>query len=489
MKEFAARFGGNVADFEAVKAWAVANGLTITHESSARSSLTVRGTVALLERLFKTQLSNYRSPKGDEFYSASVKPTIPNELASKIYGVVGLTGGVQKAPLYRMGKVIGENPETAGIHTDTAGGTGPGGTYAPSDLKEAYLIPTFGGTVPQTVAVFEQGGIVASDVTKFETYYGLPAVPVTQTGVDGSDTKKNNGTIVEVDLDIQTIIGINPKVKEINVYVADYKVVPFSVGLVDTFDDVASSSASVLSVSYGTDEVVQGSTAIANEYNALLEDVDAGISVLISAGDDGAYGRTGLDYYPAELNVGDPGSQPYATCVGGTTLFTYSQEQYLGEEVWNDQGIGDGATGGGVSAYWSLPYYQVAELTEYNGGSGTNRNVPDVGALADPLTGFGVYTAAAGGWVQIGGTSLSAPIWASYVSILQAGTQYVAGYTGPAMGYLNGILYYTTYDPFSSNAYYPAGYHYNVLDGSNGDLSCTARPDSMQAITIITAPD
>ena len=57
------------------------------------------------------------------------------------------------------------------------------------------------------------------------------------------------------------------------------------------------------------------------------------------------------------------------------------------------------------------------------------------------------------------------------------------------MGYLNGILYYTTYDPFSSNAYYPAGYHYNVLDGSNGDLSSTARPDSMQAITIITAPD
>ena len=84
VKEFAARWGGNAADFAAVKDWAVANGLSITHESSARTSLTVRGTVALMERLFKTQLSNYRSPKGDEFYSASVKPTIPDELASKI---------------------------------------------------------------------------------------------------------------------------------------------------------------------------------------------------------------------------------------------------------------------------------------------------------------------------------------------------------------------------------------------------------------------
>jgi subtilase family serine protease len=469
VKEFAARFGGNVADFAAVKSWAVAHGLSIQHESAARTSLTVRGTVAQMESLFKTQLSNYRSPKGDEFYSASVKPTIPNELTPKIYGVVGLTGGVQKAPLYKMGKVIGENPETAGIHTDTAGGTGPGGTYAPSDLKKAYQIPTFGGVIPQTVAVFEQGGIIASDLTTFESHYKLPNVTVTQTGVAGSDTNPNSQTIVEVDLDIQTIIGLNPKVKEIDVYVADYAEVALTVGLVDTFDAVASSSASVLSVSYGLDEVTQGISATTNEYNALLEVVDAGISVLISAGDDGAYGRTGTETDPATLNVSDPGSQPLATCVGGTTLFTGPQQQYAGEEVWNDLGISDGATGGGISSVWPRPSNQVVRLVKYNGGSRTNRNVPDVSALANPLTGFGVYTAGAGGWIQVGGTSLSAPVWASYVSILQAGVQYVAGYTGPALGLLNGILYDTTYSPFSSNFYYPAGHLSNVLDGSNGN--------------------
>jgi subtilase family serine protease len=469
VQEFAARFGGNAADFAAVKEWAVANGLTITHESSARTSLTVRGTVALLERLFKTQLSNYRSPKGDEFYSASVRPTIPSELTSKIYGVVGLTGGVQKAPLYKMGKVLGENPETSKIHTDTAGGTGPGGTYSPSDLKTAYLIPTFGGVVKQTVAVFEQGGIVPGDLTTFEKYYKLPKVPVTQTAVDNSDLNPNDGTIIEVDLDIQQIIGINPSVSAINVYVADYNVVPFSVGLVDTFDDVASSSADVLSVSYGTDEVLQGSTAIENESNALAEDLDAGIPVLVSAGDDGAYARTGLDTYPAKLNVEDPGSQVYATCVGGTTLFTGPQQQYYGEEVWNDLGIGDGATGGGVSAFWDEPYYQGSELMEYNGGSGTLRDVPDVGAIADPLTGVGVYTKAAGGWVQIGGTSLSTPVWAGFISIVNAGVDYITGFTGPSLGSLDGILYYTATDFYSTNLYYPAGFLYEVLDGSNGN--------------------
>src|SRR5215469_3429616 len=64
VEEFAARFGGNAADFAAVKQWAVNNQLSIQHESSARTSLTVRGTVAQMERLFMTQLSNYRSAAG-----------------------------------------------------------------------------------------------------------------------------------------------------------------------------------------------------------------------------------------------------------------------------------------------------------------------------------------------------------------------------------------------------------------------------------------
>jgi subtilase family serine protease len=477
VQEFAARFGGNAADFAAVKAWAVANQLTILHESSIRTSLTVRGTVAKLQTLFKTQLSNYKSANGDEFYSASVTPSIPDEIASKIYGVVGLTGGVQKAPLYKMGMVLGETPRTAGIHTDSVGGSGPGGTYAPKDLKTAYQIPTFGDVTPQTVAVFEQGGIVKDDITTFEKHYGLPAVPVTVTGVGGSDTKPNDGTIIEVDLDIQTIIGINPSVKKIQVYVADYNTTPFSIGLVDTFDAVAASPPDVLSVSYGTDEVTQGGVAIQNEAAALAAAIDAGVAVVISAGDDGAYGRTGTDSKPATLNVSDPGSQPDATCVGGTTLFTGPGAQYYGEEVWNDLGIGDGATGGGVSVYQELPFYQddyshdTSSLVTLNGGSATARNVPDVAALADPLTGVGVYTKAAGGWVQIGGTSLSAPIWAAYLSIVNAGFDYLYNFkAAPEVGNFDGVLYYTATNYYTTNYSSPAGALYPVLDGSNGNL-------------------
>ena len=465
VEEFAARFGGNAADFAAVKQWAVNNQLSIQHESSARTSLTVRGTVAQMERLFMTQLSNYRSAAGDEFYSASVTPTLPSEIASKIRGVVGLTGGVQKAPLYKVGKVIGEN---AAIRTNAGTGTGPGGAFAPSDLRTAYSIPDFGSLVPQKVAIFEQGGIVQSDITTYETHFGLPNVTIAQTGVDGSDTAANTGTIIEVDLDIDAILGLNPSVKVIHVYVADYlDNIPFSTGLVDTFDAVATNkTAQTLSVSYGIDEVQQGATAIANEGDALLECQTAGVTVLVSAGDDGAYGRTGTNTNPATLNAPDPGSQPLVTCVGGTSLTTSSTQQYVGEVVWNDLSTGHGATGGGVSSYWALPTFQPSALVTPNGGSGTNRNVPDVAAVADPFTGYAVYTASAGGWIEVGGTSLSAPVWAGYISILNAGLQYLDGVTTPRVGYFNPHLYKAL-----GNHYSPAGSLYPILSGSNGDAA------------------
>ena len=91
-------------------------------------------------------------------------------------------------------------------------------------------------------------------------------------------------------------------------------------------------------------------------------------------------------------------------------------------------GLGDGATGGGVSNLWPNPeigFFQGTDLVEFNGGDGSARNVPDVAALADPLTGVGIYLKSQGGWIQIGGTSASAPMWAGYMSIVNAAGQFL----------------------------------------------------------------
>ena len=87
-QQFAQKFGGNEADYTALKNWAAANGMVISQESMTRTNLTVRGSVSQFQTLFKTQLHTYQATDGQTFYSASIKPTIPSEIASKISGVI-----------------------------------------------------------------------------------------------------------------------------------------------------------------------------------------------------------------------------------------------------------------------------------------------------------------------------------------------------------------------------------------------------------------
>jgi subtilase family serine protease len=463
-EEFATRYGASAADYAALKEWATKNCLSVVHESLARTCLTVRGSAAQLQTLFKTQLNNYRSPDSKEFYSAAFRPTIPDEIASRVSGVIGLTNGAHYAALAKPYKVFGEDAALPTTAPDS-GGTGPGGSYSPADLRTCYQIPAYGDLVPQSVAVFEQGGFNASDVTTFLNTMKLPKVPVTFVSVNGYDGHVDDNQIeLEAVLDIDMIIGINPKVKEVLVYEDGND--PFGVAMVDALDQIATDKkAQTVSISYGVDEVQQGDAEMTSENTALTQLASEGITVLVSSGDNGAYGRTGGFSNPAQLEAPDPGSQPLVTCVGGTTLTTGPNEAWLGEEVWNRLALNGSATGGGVSSFWTIPDWQVPAYVTTNGGSSTYRNVPDVGALGDPFTGVGVYSKINGGWIQIGGTSLSAPIWGGYISILNAGSQYLFG---KSIGFFNPTLYGIG---FLLGIGYgnPSNYLFPVPDGTNGN--------------------
>ncbi len=69
-------------------------------------------------------------------------------------------------------------------------------------------------------------------------------------------------------------------------------------------------------------------------------------------------------------------------------------------------------SGGGVSAYETIPEFQAAFGIARARG---HRAIPDVAYAADPTSGFSVYrssSAKSGGWYVIGGTSAGAPQWA-----------------------------------------------------------------------------
>jgi len=470
-EEYGAKFGPSVTNYSAVENWAKTNGLLSQERNIARTTLTVRGSIGQLEKLFGVEINNYQAADGRIFYSPRVKPSVPSELQGRITGIVGFSNYIQSAPLVQVYK-RGQNQELdrllPGVRSDTAGGNGPGGAYDAKDLRIAYNVPLeLSQSGIETVAVFEQGGFDPTDVAKYEAQNHLPAVPVEDRNVNGYGGGIDDpGVELEAVLDIDMIIGINPKVKKVIVYEDGQD--SFPVALLDSLVAMANDDAAqVISISYGADEVMMGNTQMAAEGKVLKQLAAQGQAVFVSAGDQGAYGRTG-----SGLNVSDPGAQPYVTSVGGTSLYTGPDSVYELEDVWNLLGAGAGATGGGVSAYWAIPSWQLftdsqgqlVSVASFNGGSSTMRNMPDVAAVASPVTGVSVYSALNGGWQQVGGTSASSPIWASYISIVDSAWRTIG--LG-RVGFVNPLLYYQALET--------DGYD-DITDGTNGNVNLYGIP-------------
>ena len=175
------------------------------------------------------------------------------------------------------------------------------------------------------MAVFEQGGFAQSDVTTYLLRNKLPNVRVRDRNVAGyGGSIDNAGVELEAVLDIDMQIAMNPAAGQILVY--EDGTDSFPVALLDSLSAMADDDlARSISIFYGLDETLQGSTAIAADNTVLTQMAAQGQAVFVSAGDRGAYGDGTLSF----LNVSDPASQPVVTGVGGTTLFTGAHQSYL----------------------------------------------------------------------------------------------------------------------------------------------------------------
>jgi subtilase family serine protease len=430
--QFGARFGADQAAYEYVRSWAGSAGFTVSPRTAAHTMITISGGAGLFARVFSTSFASYDT-QGHGLGRALMRaPRLPSELSGYVDSIVGLASRAQYAPLYHV------VPASA----RTAVGTGLGDGYAPTDIRTAYDIPPQTSATPtETVALFEQGGYTTSDISTYDTEYGI-SVPVTPIGVNGSSTAPNSSIEIEDELDIDSVGGVNPATKQILVY--EDTASSFSAALVGAFTQIADDdTATVVSVSYGLDEKSQGKNAVNAENTALTQLAAQGQTVFVSSGDGGASGTQilGIIAYRSGLNVEDPGSQPLVTSVGGTELNVTSTETWSSETTWDEWASGEGATGGGISAYWTIPSYQLKKgksVATANGGSANYRNVPDLAADADPYTGYSIYTASEGGWIAVGGTSLASPLWAGMMSVINADR---VAKSEPRVGYFNTNLY------------------------------------------------
>lgn len=146
-----------------------------------------------------------------------------------------------------------------------------------------------------------------------------------------------------------------------------------------------------------------------------------GITYLASSGDQGNECAASASSFTPGVNY--PASDPNVTGVGGNE----SLSSLTNPVAWNDNvGSSQGATGGGVSASFTLPSFQ----TGVSGLASTaNRNVPDI---ALPAVNVAVYQG--GSWLGGLGTSWSAPEMAAMIAELDE-------YCGANLGNVNPALY------------------------------------------------
>jgi subtilase family serine protease len=347
--------------------------------------------------------------------------------------------------------------------------------FGPPDLTGAYDVTPLqqGGDAGnnQTVAVFELDGYQSSDITQYLQNYNLGLPSISNVLVDGYNGAAGAGAI-EVELDIEVVAAMAPKASQIV-----YEGPNTTQGVNDTYNKIVTDNkAQAMTVSWGECETASGDSELQTLDSIFKQGAAQGISMYAAAGDSGAY-----DCSDTNLAVDSPASDPYITGVGGTNL-QLNGGAYGSESVWSDptdtQNSPEGSGGGGgISNTFAQPSWQTGPgvSNQYSNG---NREVPDVSADADPATGYAVYctVSAAGcpssGWIEVGGTSAAAPLWAGSTaaidSYLQQQGKSLVGFANSAIYGLNNTQ--QQYTPFhdvisGNNLYYPATSGYDDASG------------------------
>jgi subtilase family serine protease len=452
--QFGPRFGPSLAQVAAVEDALRAAGLSPGPASSDRLDIPVTATASALERGFGVTLDRYRMAGGRVAYASSAAPKIPAAIAPLVQGVLGLDD------LYPM-QVAGGSPATAGpAKSSTVGSVakvtgvvpdakGPqpcsntGGAENTADVFAAYYgmnaLYSLGDLGQgQKIAVVEFEPNATTDITKYEQCYGI-STKVNYFKVDGgAGTGTGTG---EAALDIEVIAGLAPRAT-IDVYRAP----PTQLGGYDIWQRFTKNDIEkTLSMSWGSCETrLSAATLNANETQA-QKAAAQGQTILASAGDSGSTGCFDSDNTKV-LSASSPSILPYVTGVGGTSFGGKNGT----ENVWNDSDSGNGAGGGGVSSHFCMPAYQHQKgIGVANGDSKKDasascqsklfREGPDISADADPNFGYVIFFQ--GSWQDgIGGTSASAPLWASIAALTNA-SPFCADEGSGSPGVLPQVLY------------------------------------------------
>ncbi len=471
---FTARFGRAPADVASVSAWLAGQGFTVGRMPASRLWMMAEGTASQVRRAFGVRMGTFRSTFGVG-RAAFGAPSIPADLANVVRGVnlasVRMKTDTPPPPAaYRAAKpcnqtwaqkIATNKPKAYGEHWPLA----PCG-YTPKQLQAAYGMRasitsgTDGSGV--TVAVLDAYGLptMQSDLDTYSAKHGLPQLTITQLvdPVDGGSNGLQQGWWGEEALDVEAVHSMAPGADILYRGAANPTDDAFQVAMADLVDN---HRADIITNSWGSLGEGLPASRIDAWHDLFIEAGATGIGVYFSSGDcgddkdpQGACGGAG--YRTTE----HPASDPLVTAVGGTSLGVGplndrvlevgwgTTNSYLVRGAWKPKAPGYFVYGGGggTSRVFAEPGYQSSvvpdKLAAWWGGSG--RVVPDVAAVGDPNTGFleGLTQRFPNGdhygEYRIGGTSLSAPLFAGMMALADDAAGMAHGFANPALYALAG---------------------------------------------------
>lgn len=263
-------------------------------------------------------------------------------------------------------------------------------------IDSTAILPTGGWGTIALVDAYDNPN-AESDLNVFSAQFGLPAC-TTANGcfqkvyAGGTQPAYDSGWAIEEALDIEWAHAMAPNAKIILVEAA-------SDSNEDLFfaEDVATALVQAggggnVSNSWGESEY-PGETSNDSHFQG------SGIVYLASSGDSAA---------PANY----PASSPYVVAAGGTSIIR-SNGLFVNETAWSLNPARGWGGSGGPSIYESRPQFQnsVQKIV------GTQRGTPDISFNANPESGVAVYSTDGGGWMVVGGTSVSSPSLAGIINV------------------------------------------------------------------------
>jgi subtilase family serine protease len=398
-EQFAEHYGVASEDVATVSAWLTSHGFTVNGVQPTGLSIDFSGTAGEVRSAFHTEV-HHLSVNGITHFANMSNPQIPEALTSAVEGVVSIHDFRPKA------QMVHKNTHPMYTYSDA------NGTFhelAPGDLATIYnLTPLFTAGLTgkgQSIMVVEDTYLYSvTDWTVFRKTFGLSrpypygtlaqvspagAATCTNPGFQGNIKDPGYGDDGEAAIDVEWATAAAPNAAIILAACEDTNTTFGGlIALQNTLNGPAAGLPSVVSISYGEAEAVNGAAANATYNSAYQQAVAEGVSIFVSSGDEDAASADDGNVASHGIGISGFASTPYNVAVGGldfgytadnvdpatywsaTNSNTYSSAlSYIQEIPWNGS-----CAGALLSSYVGLP--QVGPNSFCNNSDVTDPNNP-----------------------------------------------------------------------------------------------------------------